>query len=243
MFGRVSRFYATHSLAVKHFAIWLAWLLIGMIFYAEHDFAGNYCKGFYYAVNVGYSIGFGVLQLQGTREWKNGSYAFSTLYVLSGALAIVISLTKVVSSVEAAVRGNEKKWYTSLYAQHLLAPQRNWKKKIRRYVLARLDLFLRIIIWLLFVLFGWIWSCFMFDWSFWEGLYFAVSSLSTGGLLGIPADAPDLCFLFVGLYCCTGIPVMGMGIAAVGAMLPLGVTKTAIETVNKTTTGCVLAPS
>ncbi len=35
----------------------------------------------------------------------------------------------------------------------------------------------------------------------------------------------------------------GMGIAGVGAMLPWGAAKAAIETVNKTTTGSVLAPS
>jgi hypothetical protein len=40
-----------------------------------------------------------------------------------------------------------------------------------------------------------------------------------------------------------GAFLKGMGIDGVVAMLPLGAAKAAVETVNKTTTGCVLAPS
>ncbi len=41
-------------------------------------------------------------------------------------------------------------------------------------------------------------------------MYFAISSLSTGGLHGIPPDSGDWMFFFVGLYAATGVPIMGL---------------------------------
>lgn len=38
-------------------------------------------------------------------------------------------------------------------------------------------------------------------WSFIDGLYFATSTLSTGGLNGIPSDSPDW-YVYVYVYVC-----------------------------------------
>ena len=43
---------------VKLFCLWVGWLLVGTIFYANKTDFG-WAKGFYMAVNVGYSIGWG----------------------------------------------------------------------------------------------------------------------------------------------------------------------------------------
>ena len=195
----------------------MLWLLIGTVFYAEHDFGRSYAKGFYYAVNVGYSIGFGVLKLRGSREDRNESYAFSVFYVLCGALAMLNSIMSIFQ--DALKIPSKKMWYSSFYGQQLIDPNRSWKEKLLRYALDRLDKFQPILVWLIYVSWGTAWSCGMFRWNFIEGLYFAVSSLSTGGLLGIPEDSDELCFFIVGCFCCTGIPFMGMALSSVTALL------------------------
>ncbi len=43
------------------FFAWVVWIAVGTVFYAEYNFAGDYAKGFFYSVNVGYSIGWGIL--------------------------------------------------------------------------------------------------------------------------------------------------------------------------------------
>jgi hypothetical protein len=43
------------------FFLWFVWILVGTVFYSEYNFHGNYAHGFFYAVNVGYSIGWGIL--------------------------------------------------------------------------------------------------------------------------------------------------------------------------------------
>jgi len=52
-----------------------------------------------------------------------------------------------------------------------------------------------------------------------RGLCFSVSSSSTGGLFGLPPDADDFAFFFVGLYCLTGIPVMGLAFVSMAGLI------------------------
>lgn len=206
--------------------IWLLWLLLGTVFYAEVDFAKNYCKGFYYAVNVGYSIGFGVLN---ERPGGDLSFIFSTVYILFGAVAISMCLSCI---IEHAVHGKKSPWYREMHAarrrsqrQSLLQPPlptstpAPYLPPFWDYIINHSDRILCIIIWLIYIIFGTGWSCGVVGWGFWEGLYFAVSSLSTGGLHGIPSYSPDWMFFVVGLYCATGVPVMVLAVGALGSML------------------------
>lgn len=50
-----------------------------------------------------------------------------------------------------------------------------------------------------------------------QGLYFAFSSLSTGGNHGIPLDSPDYVFFIVGLWASLGVPVMGLAMGSIAA--------------------------
>ena len=77
---------------LKPLLAWIVWLYLGTVFYAHVDFcrinespcsAPNYYKGFYYSINVGYSIGWGVFH-----DLNDGSKFFSTVYLLLGATAI-----------------------------------------------------------------------------------------------------------------------------------------------------------
>jgi hypothetical protein len=51
------------------------------------------------------------------------------------------------------------------------------------------------------------------------GLYFATSTLSTGGLRGIPETSDDAVFMMVGLYAALGIPFMGLAMGDVARLL------------------------
>jgi hypothetical protein len=50
-----------------------------------------------------------------------------------------------------------------------------------------------IFVWIIWVIILLTFSCMNVEWSFINGLYFAISSLSTVGLWAIPSDSPDWC--------------------------------------------------
>ena len=62
-----------------------------------------------------------------------------------------------------------------------------------------------------------------------DGIYFSVSSLSTGGLNPIPLGSPPSYYVVVGLYSCTGIPVMGIAVGELARLLIEGNAKARIE--------------
>lgn len=74
-------------------------------------------------------------------------------------------------------------------------------------------------------------------WSFCSGLYFSVSSLSTGGLYGIPETSPDWMFAFVGAYACTGVPVMGMAMGDIAGLMFESNEKARINAAIKSSSG------
>ena len=130
--------------------LWIIWLFIGSTFYTFVDFNGDFSKGFYFAVNVGYSIGFGILP-----EKKQISYYFSTIYILIGATAISASLALLIES------NLESK--TSL--QEHIDQQKQLKSSIKLNIFDRLlaihqtrSVFL-MEIWLIWIIFGSVWSC------------------------------------------------------------------------------------
>ena len=67
---------------IKPVLIWLLWMSIGSIYYAWAD-AFSAAKGFYYAVSIGYSIGYGVLH-----EPNDFSKIFSVTFNLFGVLIV-----------------------------------------------------------------------------------------------------------------------------------------------------------
>ena len=61
------------------------------------------------------------------------------------------------------------------------------------------------------------------NWTFVEGLYFAVSSCSTGGLWAIPSDSPDSYFAIAGAFSCLGVPLMAVAITSlIGLIFDIG---------------------
>lgn len=85
-------------------------MLIGTCVYAITNEVG-WAKGFYMAVNVGYSIGWGYPQ-----EVGPGMKLFSTAYVLVGFSLVAILL----ASFATSVIGSSNEWYaTALQARKL----------------------------------------------------------------------------------------------------------------------------
>jgi hypothetical protein len=60
----------------------------------------------------------------------------------------------------------------------------------------------------LWLTFGVMWSVANIRWAVVQGFYFAITSMSTSGIRSIPDDSPDSFFCVVGLFTCTGAPIM-----------------------------------
>lgn len=193
-------------------AAWLIWLIVGSVFYSiVLDL--NFATGFYMAVNIGYSIGFGDISEAG----ETGSQWFSTIYVLIGA-----------SFVGAAL---------GIFAEHIVADKDNWYEQEKEDLMyaekikdsARLvkcwyfcvyhkDKMRSIVLWVLFVVVATFsaWGT-NEEFNFINSLYFAVSSLSTGGHYSLPGGNREWVYGLTGLYCAIGIPVMGIAMATIAS--------------------------
>ena len=64
------------------------------------------------------------------------------------------------------------------------------------------------ILFVLWTAIGVVFSCSLMGWSFVDGFYFAISTMSTGGMWPIASDSPDWAFVFVALYVVSGVPIM-----------------------------------
>jgi hypothetical protein len=195
--------------------VWFAWLLIGTIFYAYVDFNKSFFKGFYFAVNVGYSIGFGVLD-----EKSDASKAFSIVYLLVGAIFVSRWLAYL---IEIHILENEN---NSIHEQ--IAIRQNvrqsckllgWQRDVYVWIVMNYSKLFVIYMWFIYVCFGTGWTCGLIGWSFTDGVYFAISAMSTGGLQGIPDTSPDYAFFIVGLFACTGVPLMGMAVSNLATLI------------------------
>ncbi len=138
---------------LKPILAWVTWLMIGTVFYSNVDFDQSYSKGFYYSVNVGYSIGWGVLH-----EPKDGSKLFSTVFLLIGATAISGWLAYF---IEHTI-DHKDKWYEDIALEKYLDTIRihyGIAGKVYAYVVVNAPKISHVLIWLVYIIFGVIWSC------------------------------------------------------------------------------------
>ena len=210
----------------------LAWLLGGAGVYSWlNDWP--FLQSYYYAVNVGWSIGFGALV-----EQNDASRLFSVLMICLGAGAVggglgyFVQLNLEASDDFAAkVRERESKRLvfgvdndgdgdvdaTDFFLFVWQSARRAYKEHR-----VRINCFVALAVWLLV---GIVFGLFNQGWTFVTSLYFAVSSLSTGGLQGVNTRVTDagvtlltgkggnaLVSLFTGLYTMTGVPVFGVAL-------------------------------
>lgn len=195
--------------------VWVTWLMLGSCFYM-HQLDMTFALGFYMAVNVGYSIGWGDIN-----EKNNlGSQWFSCVYILIGA------------SFASCILGK--------FAQNIVVDKDNWyeqEKENERYaqetkrsgLLKRIYLFLKfnkdklraILVWVAFIATatGCAWATNK-EWNFINALYFAISSLSTGGLFALPGGPgvnDEWKYGLTGLYAAFGVPIMGLAMGTLAS--------------------------
>ena len=261
------------------------WLLGFTAFYAYSAFDGSWAKGFYWTVQAGLSIGFGVL----TEKSALNLWATVLNICLGAGLAGVVLAdyaTKVGEEKDAwrneimlerslAAAGHEqhklrkrvrlaKRMIKELEApapkitesqlrwgkirahvtkrrpqQGSLLPTKEkvlrlkrvvWRAKLGRH--GRANAFQRVKLWLrihrqkLSVLaanFVWlgvgvVYAIAKERWSPTRAIYFAVSSLSTAGLQGIPLASKDWQYAFVGVWCLVGVPLFAAGVGELAGL-------------------------
>lgn len=181
----------------------------GTVYYSIANELG-WAKGFYMAVNVGYSIGWGY-----PIEISEGARLFSTVYVLVGASAVAASL----GYFGQALLVSSKEWYNeALLEAEDVSSKPLWRRC--QVWLEQHDFAVKVLLlWMVWIASMIIFSCNRVGWSFIDGLYFAVSSLSTGGLFAIPNDSPDWYYGLVGCFAATGVPLMGMAMGQLASLL------------------------
>lgn len=133
------------------------------------------------AINVGYSVGWGY-----PSETTVGSRIFSMVYVLTGIFMIALSLGYFAQSIISS----SKSWYVTALRQEKFRTA-SFRQRIMLWMKMHKGSLMLISLWLIWIAAMVIFSLNTTKWRFTEAVYFAVSSLSTGGLWSIPADSPD----------------------------------------------------
>ena len=142
------------------------------------------------AVNVGYSIGWGY-----PNEINDITRIFSTGYVLIGASIVAASLAYFATSVISA----SQEWYATALEEEELGDSSLWTR-FHAWVLLHQTALQLITIWFLIIAVLIALSIQQVHWDYSQAIYFAVSSLSTGGLWAIPKESPAW-FYAIGKYC------------------------------------------
>jgi hypothetical protein len=206
--------------------VWLVWLLVAATFYCFKMNLSFY-RGFYMSVNVGYAIYWSEEESDGVEK------AFSICHIIVGQIMASFAL----AAFGKALTNRRKKWYSMENAKEEASSVRfhmqregstvslEWETgngdgqdspsviqgcvnllSIKIYYLFsqhKVHIFL-----FLYLLFGTLWSTWRMGWPLVEGIYFAVTALSTGGHWSIPQDSEDYEYFIVAIYACTGTPIM-----------------------------------
>ena len=223
-----------------YFMIWAMWLLIGTLVYGyavskaeleEIEVADEvtgqfavlksrfrnlgFAKGFYHAVNIGYSIGWGYP----SEEYFENYIWFSSAYVIVGASLVAVALgffaDKIVEDAD--------NWFTNLLQHEEYKLNVSKEKPIHTRILAwmkfNIETVRAISLWIIWILLMIMYSMVQVGWSFREAQYFAISSCSTGGHWGIPNDSPNWLFGVTGFFSALGVPIMGVAMASIATMI------------------------
>ena len=196
--------------------LWFIWLSIGTLFYTLvmriHIF-----KGFYMAVNVGYSIGWSNIS-----EGKTVVKLFSLVYLLIGVSFVGAGLT----AFSDYIVTEEKKWYIrELDKNKYILDFRqamytiNVPQMVRLWCIYNWTRFEAVFLLVFCMIVSTVCACTLNDWKFIDGIGFTISCLSSAGFVTLPDDAPEWFYGITGLFCAIGIPLMTFSIATIIAGL------------------------
>lgn len=187
----------------KSFLLWFIWLLLGSVFYAVANKNGA-VMGFYMAINVGYSMGWGY-----PIEISDANMIFSIFYLLIGAFAVTFSLTHFAQYSIASA----KEWHETILAADMNDSSKSGFERFKSWMKHNYEYLLPTFFFLLWVIILATYTCNKIGWSWIQGVYCAVSSFSTGGLWPIPNNSSSDLFLMVACFSATGGPLMALALA------------------------------
>ncbi len=188
------------STSFYYFLPVLLWLTIATSFYSTHN-QWTICESFYYSVQGGLSIGFGVIP-----ETDDVSRAFTIVHVLCGALGITVMLSLLaetaLANVESKLRMKQLQTILGIQVITSTAPPSLMYQLLLGCVTIEV---VTAVVWLsLGSLFAYYYQNFTLIQSF----YFAVTAASTGGLESVSRD--DISLLVTALYCLIAVPLFGI---------------------------------
>ena len=155
--------------------VFTIWFIIGLIYYSIKNELG-WGQGFYMAVNMGYSIGYGY-----PLEIDDQAMVFSIFFLLIGRVMFIFAIY----SLTEDFFQNSKSWYAQVEREEL----EERSSYIRRFYMLMQDNFRTIAAILIFfaMLIGCTsWSCDTFGINITNGAYLALSIFSTCGQSNIP---------------------------------------------------------
>jgi hypothetical protein len=152
-------------------------------------------------VNVGYAVYWDTFDTDSIEK------SFSVFHLIAGQLFLSFAL----AAFARMLIGSKASWY--LEALHLrdLETKRQNQSALDNFldsVLFYANKVKAVFFFLLFLVFGVAYSCSIVHWSFQQGLYFAVTCMSTGGIWSLPDDATDEELFVTALFTAMGAPVM-----------------------------------
>lgn len=199
--------------SIKYAIAWALWVLMGTLVYANINFDGNYAIGFYYSISIGYSIGWGVFHDKSTP-----CKVFSIIYILIGATFVTRWISYLIERSVSESNSSHEKYRVR---QHIRSTSKltGVVLDIYVYLVVNYSRLFMIYVWCVYVFFGTSWSCAVIRWPFIDGLYYAVSSMSTAGAWGVPHDSPDYVFAVTGLFTAFGAPIMGIALGDVASLI------------------------
>jgi hypothetical protein len=200
------------------FLAWVAWLLLGACaYYYLNDW--TYAECFYYAANVGYSIGFGALT-----EDSASSMLVSIAMICLGASAMGGALGFFISTaLESSNTFSGKMSDLSFSVDHdgdgdvdifdKIRALMSIVQKFHQENSMRIKVFSLLLI---YVCAGSMFVYYYFSWDVVRSVYFAVSALSTAGLQA-PEKAANghidlIPCIFIGSFTATGVPIFGLAL-------------------------------
>ena len=213
----VIEFVRAKRLTFQLLLLWASWMILGGVFYTK-KLEVSWGRGFYHAVSVGYSIGWGDVS-----EDFEDSQQFSIFYLCCGASFVGVAF----GAFGNFISRERDNWYENELQRITLKEYRskNFFQYLYYWAYVNREVLLVVIVWLGFVFIGaGMAHHFHADdgWNFTNSMYFATSSLSTGGLYAIE-NAEEWEYALIAAYCAIGIPIMGAAMAGLASLfLDLG---------------------
>lgn len=186
------------------------------------------------AVNVGYSIGWGDISEIGDPR----SQIFSICYVICGSSFVAAALGIFADSIVS----DNRNWYENELRgkayQDVMEGNSRRIAKVRAFVNFHWEKLRSIFIWLAFLLIATIMAMETNPWNFVNALYFAISTLSTGGLFAQTPGRPEWVYGMTGFYAALGVPIMALAMATLASFIikPGGTIEDTLELVKEPVT-------